>query len=81
MDNTHRDGSAPIDSITTSPNMMEYVEECKLIKTRNIVLSDYCGCIVNTNIEKYFGKQLSGWDQINRRIVDSSRRSHRKQFP
>ena len=41
MDNTHQEGSFPIDSIAVSPNLMECIEGCRLFETNELIISDH----------------------------------------
>ena len=54
IDNTHIAGSRPIDTYAITPNIMECVEGCKLIKTNDIIIIDYRAYIIDINFKKYF---------------------------
>ena len=80
MDNTEERGSKPIDTIAASYRISKYVEGSKLIECNDIIFTDHRSYIVDINIEDYFNNQLSGWDEINRVMLNPSRRSHRIKF-
>ena len=80
INNTHKKGSRPIDSVTASPGIMSCIEGCSLVEVNEIILLDQRRYIFNVNFELYFFEQMSSWDTINRRIIDPSRRSHREKF-
>ena len=51
IDNTYQEGSFPIDSIAVSPNLMEYVEDCRLFETNELIILDYRSYVINLNLE------------------------------
>ena len=59
---------------------MEYVEESKLLKRNDIAHVDYLAYLVNINIEDYFEKEFSSWDNLNYILLDRKRKSHRVKF-
>ena len=80
IDNIYKIGSKPIHSIAASPSIMNCIEGYKLIEVNEIVLSNHRGYLIDINLELYFSEQISLWNTINRRILNLSRRSHRKKF-
>jgi len=80
MDNTHINGSSPIDSIAATTNILQIVEGCKLLEANEVILNDHRSYAVDFNFEKYFSKQFSSWDMINHRILDPACRSQRNKF-
>ena len=73
-------GSNPINSIVASKGMMEYVERHKLLDHNEITCSDHWACMIDINFEEYFGEQLSKSNEINKVILNPSKRSHRKKY-
>ena len=78
IDNIHISGSWPINSIVATLFIMNCIEGCKLLDANEVLLTDYRSYLVDINLERYFETNLSPWDQINRRIVNLARRSHRE---
>ena len=60
MDNTHKEGLSVINTIAASPNVMECIKGCRLMETTDIMLSDHYSYLIDFNIKRYFGEQLSG---------------------
>jgi len=56
MDRTCMKGSFPIDSITASEGIIEYIEESKLLNHNKVVFSDHRSYIVDFNIQEYFNE-------------------------
>ena len=52
------------------------MEGSKLLEANEITISDHCAFVININMESYFEKILSGWDQICKRVINPARRSH-----
>jgi len=73
-------GSKSIDSIAVTLELIEFVENCQLLETNDIVITNHRAYLIEVNLSKYFSKVFSKWDQINKIILDPSRRSHRQQF-
>jgi predicted membrane-bound spermidine synthase len=69
-----------INSIAVTPELIEFVENYKLLETNDIVITDHRACVIEVNLSEYFSEIFSKWDQINKIILDPSRRSHRQQF-
>jgi len=69
-----------IDTIAVTPNIIECIKGYKLLEVNDIIITDYHTYLVDINFEKYFQAQLSSWDNINRRIIDSVCRSYRTEF-
>ena len=80
MDNTHISGSQPIDSIVATLFIMNCIKRCKLLDANEVLLTDHRLYLIDINLERYFEINLSLWDQINRRIINSAHRSHREIF-
>ena len=80
LDKTYKNGSSPIDSIVALSSIMEYVVGYHLINYNEIVERDYQAYVIDINIEEYFDEAFSGWDNINRVILNPPRRSHRNIF-
>ena len=80
MDHAEVRGSKPIDTITASYRIIEYVEGSQLLKYGEIIFTDHQAYIININLEDYFIDQLSSWDEINRVMLNPSRQSHRNKF-
>ena len=59
IDNTHITGSKLINSIAVLNNLIEYIEGCKLIKAREILIDNYRLYIIDLNLERYFNEQMS----------------------
>jgi len=76
MDNMYQKGSKPINTITVSPGIIEYIEGYSIIEINKIIIMDHCLYLVDINFKNYFQEKLSLWDNMNRRIIDPLRRSH-----
>ena len=76
----YRRGPKCIDSIATTLTIIQYVEGSVLKERNEIINTDYRAFIVDINLEDYFKKTFSGWDNINKRVLNSSRRLHRDRF-
>ena len=80
LDKTYKNGSSPIDSIVALSSIMEYVVGCHLMNYNEIVKTDYWAYVIDVDIEEYFDEAFSGWDNINRVMLNPARRSHRNVF-
>ena len=80
MDNTHKKGSRPIDSVATMPKIISCIEGCKLIEVNQIMINDYRDYLIDLNFKLYFSEQMSLQDTINRRVLNLLCRSHREKF-
>ena len=80
MDLTQKRGFNSINSIAVSLNLMKYVEGCKLLEINEVIATDYRSYIIDINFEEYFQENLTNWDNINKTMLNSSRKSHREQF-
>ena len=67
-------GSNDIDAIATSEGIIECVEGSALLSHAEVVNSDHRAYLVETNLEGYFNKDLSYWDDINHSKLDPSRK-------
>ena len=65
IDNIYIDRSKPINIIAVLPNIMECVEDCKLVDANELIINDHQAYLIDINFERYFEAQLSAWDQIN----------------
>ena len=80
LDNAHVRGSVPIDSIAISSRLMSHVERIKLLERNEVVTSDHRAYLLDVNVEEYFELELSFFNQINKRLLNPSRKSHRMIF-
>ena len=80
LDRIFRQGSRSIDLITAISNLIQYVEGSKLLEINEVVNTDHHSYLINTNLEMYFDKEFSGWDKINKRMLDLNKRTHQKKF-
>ena len=79
-DSTYKHGSKQIDSIAATNGIMNYIEGCRLMNYNEIIESDHRAFIVDIDIEEYFKDEFSGWDNINRVMLNPARKSHRQKF-
>ena len=77
LDKACKNGSKPIDSIAASNGMMEHVEGCQLLNRNDIVESDHRGHVIDVDTEECFQEESSGWDDVNRAMLNPAKRSHR----
>ena len=80
LDKTHKNGSKPIDSIAASSGMMERVEGCQSLDHNDTVESDHHARVIDVDIEEHFQEEFSGWDDVNRAMLNPAKRSHREKF-
>jgi len=80
IDSTYKHGSKQIDSIAATNGIMNYIEGCRLMNYNEIVESDHRVFIVDMDIEEYFKDEFSGWDNINRVMINPARKSHQQKF-
>ena len=80
MDLTFIRGSKYIDSIAATYNLLDFIEESKLLEAYEIIFTDYRLFIINMNMERYFDDQLSIWDKIKKRKLNLARRLHRNKI-
>ena len=73
-------GSNPIDLIAVSEGLIDFVEGSKLIPHNEIVWSNHRAYIIDINLEDYFNKEMSSWDNINYVNLDPAKKSHRLTF-
>ena len=79
-DNTYVIGSKCIDFVAVSSEIINKIEECKLIIYNQIIYSDYRGYLFNINLERYFKMSLFDIDRVNSSQLDSRRLLHRETF-
>ena len=79
LDRTYIRGSKYIDSIATQ-NLLDFVERSKLLEANEVTIIDHRVFLIDINLEGYFEETLSGWEQINRSILNPVKRLHRKKF-
>ena len=75
MDKTNVNSRLLIDSITASYRIKNYTEGCQMVKNNEIVCTNHREYIINTNLEEYFNDSISTWNEINKVIINLSRRS------
>ena len=80
LDNTHKNGTKCIDAIAASDNIMSFIEGCILCETNEIIDTNYRGYMVDIDLNTYFDEDFSMWDEINRSLLDSGKRSYRERF-
>jgi len=80
MCKTYVHGSSPIDAIYASNGIMEYVDGCKILDNNEIVEADHRGYLIDIALEEYFEDEFREWDEVNKTILNPSRRSHREIF-
>jgi len=80
LDSTYKHGSKQIDSIAATNGIMNYIEGCRLMNYNEIVESDHRAFMIDVDIEEYFNDEFSGWDKINRVMINPARKSHRQKF-
>jgi len=72
MDNMHKRGSRPIDTIAVSPGLIDILEEYVLLEINDIVILDYRSYIIDLNLQRYFDNTFSKWDAINKSTLNPS---------
>ena len=70
----------PIDSVAISVGAIQCIEGCQLLEYHDIVMSDYKAYLIDFNLEEYFQEEFSTWNNINKSILNPSRKSHRAIF-
>ena len=80
MDKTCKSGSKPIDSFAASAGILDYIEGSMLLDYNDIFETDHRGYMVDIALDEYFEMEFSSWDQINKVMLNPSRRSHREKF-
>lgn len=80
LDKTFKQGSRAIDSIAASRGVMNYIEGSRLVNYSEIVESDHRGYIIDVAMEDYFEMEFSQWDNIDKVMLNPSKRSHRETF-
>ena len=51
-----------------------------MLEYNEVVNMDYRLYVIDMNLEKYFKEELSGWDKINKVMIDPNKRSQREKF-
>ena len=59
---------------------MQYAEGSMLKERNKVIDADHRPFAIDINLEEYFRETFSGWDNINKRVLNLSRRSHRDRF-
>ena len=80
MDNTYRNRLKCINSVAVSENIMRFLEGSKLCETYEILDTDHRRYIIDININGYFNKEFSNWNNINKLILDLGKYTHREKF-
>ena len=70
MDHTHSRGSKCIDSIAVTPSVRNHMEGSRLFETNEIENTDHRSYAVDINLEEHFQEEFSGWDKIEKEILD-----------
>ena len=74
MDPTQKRDSKSIDSIAVLENLITHIKGYKLLETNEVISTDYRSFIIDINLEDYFTEQLTCLDNINKIILNSSRK-------
>ena len=77
---TYIHGSSPIDAIYASNGVLKYVDGCKILGNNEIVESDHKSYLIDIDLNEYFEDEFCEWDEVNKTILNPSRRSHREKF-
>lgn len=63
-----------------STGLLGFIKGCKLTNFKEVVMTDYCGYIINLNINNYFNINTSIFDTRDYDKLDLTRRFHREKF-
>ena len=80
LDKTCVRESSDIYSVAMSEGLLDFVEESLLVSNNEIINTDHRACIVDINLEEYFNKDFSQWDDIKHVMLNQSKRSHHEKF-
>ena len=80
MDHTHNRGTKCIDSIDVTPDLIKHVKGSRLFEKNEIVNTDHRHYVIDINLEECFQDEFSGWDKIERVILDPNKRTDRGKF-
>ena len=62
IDNTHWKRLKCINTVVVLENIIRFVEGSKLCETYEILDTNYCGYVIDINLNDYFDKEFSNWD-------------------
>jgi len=51
-----------------------------LLEHSKVVNTDYRSYVIDVNLEQYFDKEFSGWDKINKEMIDTNKMTHQEKF-
>ena len=80
LDKTCVRESSDIYSVAMSEGLLDFVEGLLLVLNNEIINADYRACVVDINLEEYFNKEFSRWDDIKHVMLNQSKRSHHEKF-
>lgn len=80
MYKTYIHGSSPIDAVYASNGIMDYVDGCKILPNNEIIEADHRSYLIDIALDEYFEDEFGEWDEVNKVILNPSRRSHREIF-
>ena len=60
--------------------MKECVKGCQLLNCNDVVESNHRACAIDVDIEECFQEDFIGWDNVNRVMLNPSKRIHRNSF-
>ena len=80
LDKTYKNRSSLINSIAALSSIIEYVVGYRLMNYNEIVETDHWAYVIDVDIKEYFDKAFSGWDNINRVMLNLARRSYKNAF-
>ena len=80
MDKIYINRLKTIDSVAATSGIIEYIKGCKLLVDNEVVYLDHYTYVFDIALEDYFDKYLDNWDQVNRVMLNPSRRSYREIF-
>ena len=59
LDKIYIRGSKYIDSVAITQNLLDFVEESKLLEANEVTISDYRALLIDINLEEYFEEIIS----------------------
>jgi len=79
-DATHARGQCQIDAIFASKGVLNCIKGSRIMDFNEVIITDHRGFMIDININKYFKKRYSRYDEIQSRTLNPNNRVHRTKF-
>ena len=69
-----------MNSVATTKGLIQFIKGFLLLEWNEVIITNYRSYIIDINLEEYFQDQFTKWDEINKIILNLSRKSYHIKF-